>query len=185
MKTESLKTKVLKLVFVILAASYGMLMMNVLSAQTGTFNKEKMKPLTDWAGVWEGEGWNMDESRQRTEFTVTETIQLKLDGSAILAEGLGKNKTSGKVGFQSLGVFYYNNEKQTYEVKSWLANGNMALSKAEMNDKGQMIWGFEVPGGQVRYTITFTNDTWNEKGEFVMAGGQAFPIMEMNLKKVK
>lgn len=185
MENETLRQQLLKAAAIIVLVFFGTILANQVQAQNGTTNKKKMAPLTHWAGEWKGEGWSIDQSRQRIEFTVTENIQVKLDGRTILAEGIGKNKGSGEEGFHALGVFYYNNERQTYEVKSWLDDGNMTLATAEINDKGQFIWGFDVPGGKVRYTITLTETTWNEKGEFVMESGQAFPIMEMNLNRVK
>ncbi len=185
MKTETLKMKVWKTLFIVLAVAFGALLPNGLQAQTGTTNKDKMKPLSAWAGKWQGEGWSMDQSRQRTAFTVEENIQWKLDGRVIIAEGIGRNKSDGKVGFHAVGAIYYNNEKGIYEVKSFLDDGNMTLATAEFNDQGQFLWGFDVPGGRVQYTITLTATTWNEKGAFVMPNGQEFPIMEMNLTKAK
>ena len=185
MKTETFKEKLLKTAVIIAAVFYGLMLMNQLEAQNATTDKEKMKPLLGWAGEWKGEGWSFDKSRQRIEFTVTEKVQVKLDGSAILLEGVGKNKGSEEVGHNALGVLYYNSAKKTYEMNSWLADGNMTLAIAEFNDQGQFVWGFEVPGGRVRYTITLGDNTWNEKGEFVMESGQAFPVMEMNLTRVK
>lgn len=173
-----------KFIFVLITVSYCLLMQRSLQAQNATTNKEKLKPLTSWVGKWEGEGWSIDQTRQRTEFTVKESIAMKINGSAILAEGTGTNKSDGKVGFQSLGIIYYNNEAQRYEIKSLLADGNLTLATADFNQAGQFVWGFDVPGGKVQYTITLKDDTWQEKGEFVTPAGQAFPIMEMKLKKV-
>lgn len=185
MKTESFKTQLFRAIVIIAFVFLGTLIHNAVKAQNATTNLEKMKPLKAWAGKWTGEGWSMDETRQRTEFTVEEHIQLKLDGRTILAEGIGKSKATGEEGFRSLGVFYYNNETKTYEVRSWLADGNMTTATAEVTAEGHFIWGFEVPGGNIRYTIQIDGDRWNEKGEYVMPSGQAFPIMEMNLTRVK
>ena len=185
METNTIKAQVARAAFIIITVFLGSLLHNALKAQNATTNLEKMTPLKSWAGKWKGEGWSIDQTRQRTEFTVEEHIQLKLDGRTILAEGVGKSKASGEEGFHSLGVFYYNNETETYEVRSWLADGNMTTATAEVNEEGHFIWGFEVPGGRIRYTIRLSGDTWNEKGEFVMGNGQAFPVMEMNLTRVK
>ena len=185
MKTESFKTQLTRAIAIITIVFIGTLIHNAAKAQNATTNLDKMQILKGWAGKWTGEGWMVDESRQRTEFTVEEHIQLKLDGRTILAEGVGKSKATGKEGFRSLGVFYYNNESKTYEVRSWLADGNMTTATAEITEDGLFVWGFEVPGGSIRYTIQIDGDTWNEKGEYVMASGQAFPVMEMNLTRLK
>tara|TARA_R110001592_G_scaffold17115_8_gene72481 strand:- start:620 stop:1180 length:561 start_codon:yes stop_codon:yes gene_type:complete len=186
METKSIKMKTVKAIFIFIVVLYGALVNHVANAQEiGTLNKEAMGKLSNWIGQWKGEGWSMDETQQKSEFTVVENIQRKIGGMAILAEGVGTNKSDGKVGFQSLGVLYYNNEKKQYEMKSLLADGNMALTAAQLNDKGQFIWGFDVPGGSIQYTTTLKEDTWHELGEFVMASGQAFTILEMNLTKIK
>ena len=186
METETIKSKTAKAIFIFLVVLYGALMNHVAKAQeTGTLNKEAMEKLASWAGKWEGQGWSMDEMQQKSEFTVEEHVQMKIGGMALLAEGLGKNKSDGKVGFESIGLIYYNNEKKQYEIKSLLADGNQALTSAQINDNGQFIWGFDVPGGSIQYTTTLKGDTWSEVGEYIMPNGQAFTILEMSLKRIK
>lgn len=47
------------------------------------------------------------------------------------------------------------------------------------------VWGFEVEGGEVRYTITLGGDTWHEVGEFSPDGGKTWlPTLEMTLMRV-
>lgn len=186
METESIKMKTVKVVFIFIVVLYGALLNHVAKAQEiGTLNKEAMGKFSAWIGKWKGEGWSMDRTQQKTEFTVEENIQLKVEGSTILAEGIGRNKSDGKIGFESLGLLYYNNEKKQYEMKSFTADGNQALSLGHINEQGQFVWGFAVPGGSIRYTVTLGKDSWHEIGEFVMESGQAFPILEMNLTKLK
>lgn len=186
MKIAELKKSTLKTIFILASVCYSVMMGNPLEAQTGTTNKEKMAPLSIWVGQWKGEGWSVDETRQRTTFTVEEDIQWKLDGRAILAEGIGKNKPNGEVGFHSLGMLYYNNEKGTFEMNSILDDGTMVLARANFNADGQFVWFFDIPGGaKIEYTITLTETTWNEKGAYILPSGQVYPILEMNLTKVK
>uniref|UniRef100_UPI00404869C1 hypothetical protein n=1 Tax=Roseivirga sp. TaxID=1964215 RepID=UPI00404869C1 len=185
MKNRNSQYKSIRMIFLIFTFLFGALLGQSIAAQTGTANKVKMEKLSDWIGKWEGEGWMIDQARQMIQFKVEENIQSKLDGMAILAEGLGTNKADGVIGFQSLGLLYFNNEKKSYEMKSLLKEGNMTLASANFNDLGEFVWGFEVKGGKVQYTLALTETTWNEKGEFIMDNGQAYQIMEMNLVKVK
>ena len=186
METETIKMKVTKVIFIVLVVLYGALINHALQAQdTGTLNKEAMTKIANWEGKWQGQGWSIDETQQKLEFTVEEHVQLKVGGMALLAEGIGRNKSDGKVSFESIGLIYYNNEKDQYEIKSLVADGNQALTAAKVNEKGQFIWGFEVPGGSIQYSTTLKGDTWHEKGEFVMPSGQAFTILEMTLTRVK
>ena len=48
-----------------------------------------------------------------------------------------------------------------------------------------LIWGFAVPGGRVRYSIAYTNDTWHEVGEFLREGAPAVRTIDLRLKKVR
>ena len=59
------------------------------------------------------------------------------------------------------------------------------VGNIRLNDKGEFVWGFKVPQGEVRYVITIEGDTWTEKGAFSMDGSTWYPTMEMQLKRVK
>ena len=50
----------------------------------------------------------------------------------------------------------------------------------------QYTWGFDVPTGKIKYSITLSPQakTWYEKGEFLPDGTQWFPFLEMNLTKL-
>jgi antitoxin component YwqK of YwqJK toxin-antitoxin module len=185
MKKRNLDIRSLRMIFIIATLLFGAIVGKSMVAQTGTTNKAAMEKLADWAGQWKGEGWSMDETQQKSAFTVEENIQIKIGGNAILTEGIGKDKSSGKVGFESLGLIYFDNAVQKYQMKSMTAEGEMALTDAIVNDKGEFIWEFEIPNGKIRYTTLVEGNTWTEVGEYVMPNGQAFPILEMTLTRVK
>ena len=186
MKTENNHCKTFRIAFIIATVYLGMCIGQRVDAQTGTVNKDKMERLTIWAGKWIGEGWSIDESREKTAFTIEQHMQLKLDGNLILAEGIGRNKADGKESFSTVGMYYYHNEKKTYEVKNILGDGTMSLSKAQFNDQGQFIMSFDLPGGaKIEYTTTLTETIWKETGAYILPSGQVYPILEMNLKKTQ
>lgn len=156
-------------------------------AQNGRVGKEQMKTLADkWVGEWEGEGWQMDQNtRQRIEFSVEEKVESKLGGLALLVEGKGKSDKSDFLGHHAIGIIYYNLDKKTYELKSITQDGLTTLAEAHIDESGDFIWGFDVPGGRVQFTITITENAWIEKGAFSMDGNTWYPTMEMSLKRVK
>jgi hypothetical protein len=80
-------------------------------------------------------------------------------------------------------VITYNDNENEYLVQTHLATGQSANAKGYFEDD-KFIWGFEVPGGQVRYIITVNATTWNEYGEFSRDGNQWYKFIEMNLEKV-
>ncbi len=172
-------------IFVIIAVLFGMVIHNFLNAQSATITKIEMDKLSHWVGEWEGEGWSMNESRQREEFTIKESIQSKLGGKAFLIEGNGKTKTTGQSSHVALAMLYFNQEKNTYEMKSLIDRGMVTLAQGRIEDNGDFVWGFDVQGGRIEYAITLTKNTWVEKGYYIDPAGNRYPTLEMSLRKVK
>jgi hypothetical protein len=149
-----------------------------------TVKKEAMKKLSMMVGKWKGNGWASAQDGSRNEFNQSEVIENKLDGLALLVEGLGTNKESGEARFNALAIITYNDVDSIYEFQSHLATGQS--TEAKMYFEGEhIIWGFGTPGGKIRYTITITNNSkWNEYGEFSRDGNQWYKFIELNLEKV-
>lgn len=162
----------------------------VLSAQTALAQSERISKagidkLSNWVGTWEGEGWQIDQTQKRTEFKVSEVVKSELNGLAISVEGKGTSKTDGSLGHHAIGLIFFNRDTNEYVFQSLTKEGYATRSKANFNEDGNFIWGFEVPGGQIRYTISLDGDTWIEKGAYSPDGSQWYPILEMKLKKIK
>lgn len=160
----------------------GTVLSNSAQAQDGRLSKEHMDKLSGWIGTWKGSGWQMTESRERIDFEVEEVVESKIGGLALLVEGRGVGK-SGNEGHHAMGMIYYNIDNQRYEFHSIIKEGMTTLATAKIDEEGNFIWGFDVPGGQIQYTIIIKDDTWTEKGSFSMDGQQWWPIMEMTLKR--
>ena len=150
-----------------------------------TAKKEAITKLSMLIGSWEGSGWASSPDGSRNEFTQSETIETKLDGIALLVQGLGKRKSTEEVIHDALAIITYDEVDSTYSFQSYLAIGQSTTAKGYF-ENGKFIWGFEVPSGQVKYTITIRERSqWNEIGEFSRDGNQWYPFMEMNLEKIK
>ncbi len=161
-----------------------MLLSRMAFAQNGGISKAEMEKLSGWVGEWKGEGWQMDQqTRQRVSFLVEEHVESKLDGLALVVEG--KGTADGKLGHNAMAMIYFNTDKGHYEFHSLIMDGMATLAKGEFNEKGEFIWGFEVPGGEVRFTIKIDGDTWTESGAFSMDGNTWYPTMEMKLSRIK
>ncbi len=149
---------------------------------TVSVRKEAMKKLAVMAGKWQGTGWTQLPSGRETA-TGTEHVQIKLDGLAMLIEGRFVDR-NGKVAHESLGVLTYDEAAKAYRLSAKLASGREGLYEVRIvGDAFQ--WGFDVPGGAVRFTIRFENDTWHEIGEFSADGKTWVKTLEMKLAKVK
>ena len=114
----------------------------------------------------------------------TEEIHLKLDGIAILIQGMGKDKGSGKVIHDALAIITFDETSDSYSFQSHLSSGQSAEAMGRFEGES-FVWGLEVPGGSVRYTLSITDGSkWHEIGEFSRDGIQWFKFIEMDLEKV-
>lgn len=141
--------------------------------------QQEMAKLDFMIGQWEGPGWSMGADMQRHTFDQTENIQYKLDGTAILVEGLGT--TNGQVIHNAMAIITYDKEKKHYIFRSYLFDGKSGEYKAELID-GKFHWYLN---DGMRYIIN-----QNEKGQWYEIGqinrnGTWYPFFEMTLNKSK
>ena len=180
-----IKTTVSKLAIIALIVLQGMNGPSALG-QDGRLGIEPMKKLSHWVGEWEGNGWQMQPSGERIEFSVRESVQSKLNGLVLMMEGKGMSDGSDELGHDAVGMIYHNLDNKRYEFHSTTIQGTTILAEAKFDEDGNFIWGFDIPQGKVQFTITLTEDTWVEKGAFSPDGGGTwYPTMEMNLKKIR
>jgi len=84
--------------------------------KTDSISKLELSKLEFLIGEWEGEGWIMGRDKQKHAFQQTENIQFKIDGVAILIEGLGKS--NGQITNNSLAIISYNKKDRNYTFQS-------------------------------------------------------------------
>ncbi len=153
------------------------------SAALAALKKTEMKKLEKLAGQWKGSGWAQYGPTKET-FTGGELVQKKVDGLALLIEGKFTN-SGGKVIHETLAVMSFDIAAKAYKFDTFLASG----ASAEYDLKvfpDRYEWGFQVPGGTVRFTIKIDNDVWFEVGEFSSDGGKTWlRNFEMKLNRVK
>lgn len=146
----------------------------------------EMKKLSYMAGQWKGSGWMEQRGGKRETFSGGETVQSKLNGLALLVEGKFDSDVGGKQTtiHETLAVLSFDERSKTYRFRTYLANGITGDQEAKLIEGGWQ-WGFQFPGGQVRYTIKVNNDEWHEVGEFSQDGQTWRQTFEMTLKRVK
>lgn len=128
-------------------------------------------------GDWVGTGWMMGRDGQKHQFYQTENIRFKLDSTAVLIEGLGKD--DGKTIHNAMAVVTYNKTDKNYNFRSYLSTGRGGDFKAELID-GKFYW---YPNTNMRYII-YLNDKeqWYETGE-MKRGNEWFQFFEMTLDR--
>lgn len=145
-----------------------------------------MQEVSVMAGEWQGSIWSMTPDGSRKNAQMHEMIEWKLDKTILLIEGIGENE-KGETAHHALGVLSFEPFSKSYKLNSHIAEGLSTAADFEVvtpNEK--FIWGYDVPGGKIRFTITFSeNGThWHEKGEYSPDGTTWHPTLEMNLDKI-
>ena len=146
----------------------------------------EMKKVQWLAGNWEGEGWMMFGQEEKHTFSQTETVTSKLNGLLLAIEGLGTVEES-KIIHNAFAVLSFDSENQRFVMRAHKSNGAFTEADALVDDKGDLIWGFNHPyAGELRFTIR-QNDKgqWYEIGEVSSGNGKSwFQNFEMLLNKV-
>jgi hypothetical protein len=106
-----------------------------------------------------------------------------VQGLAILIEGKFSNP-EGKVIHETLAAMSFDPKVGNYRMKTYLASG----LGGEHDFKavgGNFEWGFQAGPMTIKYTITPTDTTWLEVGEYSRDGKEWTKFFEMKLEKVK
>ena len=149
---------------------------------TAEAKKVEMKKLDKMIGQWKGSGW-IQQGPKRETFTGTENVQRKIDGLALLIEGKFASP-EGKVIHETLAAIAFDDKAKIYKMRAYLLNGNNG--EYDLSIAGDVFeWGFQTPGGTVRYKIAITPESWTEGGEFSRDGTTWMKFFEMKLDRVK
>lgn len=152
------------------------------AAQSSSSQEPPMKKFDWWVGEWKGKGWQEYVPGRPGEFTITETIQSKLDGMVLLIEGIGKE--GERTIHHALAVLSYDPQARGYRMRSYLANGRSGEFEVKVSDHG-FEWGIQLPQGSTRYTMKLTEKgEWHEIGERSMDGNTWKKFHEMTLQRV-
>lgn len=157
-------------------------------APSPTVQLNEMKKLDYMVGQWKGAGW-IDQQGGRQTFAGTEMVQSKLGGLALLVEGKFKGQLAGKgedvTVHETLAVLSFDEKAKVYRFRTYLANGASGDQEVKLIEGGWQ-WGFQTPGGNVRFTIKVNKgDEWFETGEFSQDGTTWRKFFEMTLQRVK
>jgi hypothetical protein len=159
-----------------------------LSAQMpdGSANRAAIEKLSFMIGSWRGDAWQMQGPGNRVETRMHEVVTLGPGGAVLLVEGKGEipgeGGSDGRVVHHAFGIISFDPGRNSYTLRSYLANGMLGdfdLVPVE----GGVMWSREVPGGRIRYTAKYGNGEWHEIGEFSRDGTTWSKMMEMRLKK--
>jgi hypothetical protein len=179
----------MKTILIIAAALFGLSLSNI-KAQSPAPEvvKQEMQKLAYMAGRWQGEALIKRGNTPPEKVLQEENIQFKLDGTALLIEGIGRSPMTGnRVVFNALAVVSYNQHTKQFGLKSYTMEGNQTEAYFTVVKDNHFEWGFETPAkAKIRYTIVLDpqQKSWIEKGDYSPDGSTWYPFIEMSLKKV-
>lgn len=140
---------------------------------------EMLKKLDFITGKWSGNGWMIGQDGIKREFSQTENIQYKIDGTALLIEGEGKSQ--GKTVHSAMAIVTYNKEKEAYDFRSYLFTGSSTLFTGEFIN-AKFYW---YPSENSRFIIGLNEKgQWYETGE-MKRNGDWFQFFEMTLDPIE
>ena len=146
---------------------------------------DAMQKISFLNGNWKGTGW-MQMGPEKHTFNQTENIISKVNGSVIQIDGLGKDeKNPDKVIHQAFAIISYDSQNSKYLMKAYRGDGNQIDADVKLIDDHTFQWGFSnAMAGQIKFTISVTDDTWFEIGEMSRDEGKTWmKYFEMTLNK--
>ena len=142
----------------------------------------KLAPLV---GRWKGVSW-MDLPGGRHHAVSEETVEMRLDGRALLIEGLHRDRETGAVTHHALGVLAWDDRRREFRMASALASGLTGSYGAKLEGK-HLVWMLAGPQGpKRRFTIALdVPGRWLERGEISDDGVTWKTYFEMRLERVE
>jgi hypothetical protein len=147
-------------------------------------SREPMRKLAFLEGEWEGEATINDPGGVK-RLRQTESVRYSNSGHALIIQGTGWEKDAGgaeHLVYNAVAVMTWD-QRGGYRMRSFLMEGRTGEFAVEPSDSG-FTWGFDIPEGKIRYTMTLTPaGEWHEVGEFSRANGPAMRTMEFTVRK--
>ena len=144
---------------------------------------EKMKALEFLAGEWRGDAWMQMGPDRRETAQQHELVEWKAGGEVLLIQGRGESE--GKPVHQAMATITWDPRASRHEMWTYRAGSGSVRPSIEVGDR-RVVWGFDVPNGKVRYTITLDAEgRWVEIGEHSADGGSTWrQFFGMTLRRV-
>lgn len=143
-----------------------------------------LAPLSGLVGRWSGEATSMQRIGNLRALQ-SEDVAWGAAQTVLFIRGTGRaldGPRSGEVIFEAAGVMWFDLDSNQVRVRTH-RDGQVLDVIAEVKPD-TMAWGFEVPGGSIRYVIAFGGNRWHEVGHFVRQGAPPFKILDMTLARV-
>jgi len=155
----------------------------------------KSSPAAKFIGTWKGTASHrMPGQAEPHVANVTEHAEYRLGDTAVFFEGRGTiiDDATGQeqVVHDAIGIVRFDPRSHKLMFHGFKTGEPAVETELEVRENGDMVWFMKPagapPAAKLRFTISLTDDTWRETGEFSPDDGKTYmPFMEMNLTRVK
>jgi hypothetical protein len=146
---------------------------------------DALQKISFLTGSWKGTGW-MQMGPEKHSFNQTESIFSKVNGTIIQIDGLGKDQQNPDIIIhQAFAIISYDILNGKYLMKAFRGDGGQIDAEAKLVGDNIFQWSFSTSmTGQIKYTITVSNNKWTEIGEMSSDSGKSWnKYFEMTLDK--
>jgi len=162
-------------------------------AQMPDFGKAEqlaeMKKLDWMIGEWKGTGTSQMGPGQSGTSQVHEEIEKRLDGLALLVEGVGMRRNAEGADTKvhhAMAVLRWSPACKCYRLMSQTMHGSFVDAEMRVMPDASVVWGFKTGAAEMRYTIRHTDkDQGHEVGEMNRDGKDWVKIFEMTLDRAR
>jgi hypothetical protein len=148
--------------------------------------RRAMKELGFLVGKWAGEARVLRGPSETVELIQTEEAQYKLDGLILMVEGIGRQKSDGKLALQALGIISYDDESGSYRMRAF-NDGRFLESEVTLLEEGKsMTWGFVLGEIRTKSTLRINEQgEWTELAEITIGSQLPKTLLELAVRPQK
>ena len=144
-----------------------------------------MEKLQFLVGEWSGEATVLRGPGQFAEMAQTESVQFKLEGLVLMIEGVGRNKTDGKVSLQALGLISFDDETGTYKMRAFNDGRWLETEVALAAGSDSISWGFALDAYKTITVLRINeNGEWTEHGELTIGDRPPQKMMALKVRRI-
>ncbi len=124
--------------------------------------------------------------RWSLELIQTEKVQYKLDGAILMIEGIGRNKSDGKLALQALGIISYDDQANIYRMRAY-NDGRWLETEVSLADSGRGLrWGFSLGEARTNSMLRINDKgEWSESTELTIGSQSPRKFMEITVRPQK
>jgi len=151
------------------------------AAQEAATEAASDHPLGFMFGEWVGAMSGVTPNGQHYSGTQTERVGPMLGGDIVVIEGRGYSD-NGDLSFNAFAIASPKSDGSGWEMRSY-TGGNAGTWPFEPRENG-FVWSVPAgPDARMRYTATFSGDSWSQIGEYVAEGREPVQTFRMNLRR--